>query len=195
MKYALLAVIVLLITACPMLAGNTCTPVTINRTLADAEHDTGTGFNVSFTMSFNGARPSTYLPLDDNRVIHAPGATSMTLEGVEDALIADYGLFGGCPATVTWNFVLHHAYTITQDGVYYTSFGWEQTANYNVGNKQNEQITFGIPLNGIPMAFNINPGHTYIIVDELYAQVGFVSYSPASYQTAVYKRQITVVTD
>src|SRR5215468_4435204 len=124
--------------------GNTCTPVTINKNLADAEHDTGTGFVASFTLSFNGARPQTYLPSDDNLTIHEPGATSMTVSGVENGIIADYGSFGGCPSTVTWNFVMYHGYVIYRDGVFWTSTGYERTQNYNVGNKQNYYFIFEI---------------------------------------------------
>ena len=176
--------------------GNTCTPVVIARTLNDAQHDNGTGFNVSFTLGFNGGRPSTYIPLDDNLIIHEPTATSMTLIGTENAFIADFGGFGGCPTTVTWNFVMYHAYVVLEDNVWpaHFAFGWERTQNYNVGNKQNEQFNFEIPLDNVPLTVTLRPGHTYTIYDKMYAQVGFVSYSPASYQTDYYYRHMTVET-
>jgi len=191
-----IALLIVAVFACAVsVKAQTCTPVEVARNETDAKKDNGTGFNVIFWIAYGTPTPFTiYSPADDNLTVHT-NANTIWLKGNENGYLAIFGGFGGCSPTVTWNYVWYHQYKIYQDGQLYWSVNWERTGNINNSNNQNVGFSFDIPLNDGSYQIGINPGHTYVVYDYAFAEVGFVAYSPASYQTLQYGRHMTIVSD
>src|SRR5215469_6037346 len=97
----------------------TCTPVTINRNVSDAQHDTGTGPNIAFYIRGNTFGTESYW---NGTTFNTPSGTNTLYVGPnqESGYVAVFSQFGGC--TDSWNYEITHSIALID----VTNGGWTE---------------------------------------------------------------------
>jgi hypothetical protein len=189
---------VLLVLGTTVAHAQTCTPVRINLTQADAQHDTGTGITVEFEIALGAKLPQhSYIVNGTGPTIYTTADTIYLGTNAEQGYITVLNGFGGC--TSAWNFVFYHIMSFYEPADHATlwSTGWVPSTPtaIQVGKVPwyNYYTTNPVPGTQGP-AIPIYAGHTYQFWDCAFAQIGIVA-TGGNPQTPSYCRYMTIIHD